>query len=98
MPYSDIVLIRNVSGLTTAEKSDADLTALITIADKIIDDYTGQSWVSSDSGYQQVTLASALLVSWLASLSLAGGQDKAEAFKKAAYGILDNLLVRGKVV
>ena len=98
MAYSDIALIRNVSGLTTAEKIDDDLNALITIADKIIDDYTGQSWASGDSGYQQISLTSALLVSWLASLSLAGGQDKAAAFKKAAYDILDGLLVRGKVV
>lgn len=98
MPYSDIVLIRNVSGLTTSEKTDADVTPLIAIADNIIDEYTGQSWVTGDSGYQQIVLASALLVSWLASLSLAGGQDKAEAFKRAAYDVLDKLLVRGKIV
>lgn len=98
MPYSDITLIRNVSGLTTAEKVDADITPLITIADNIIDEYTNKTWSESDGDYQQIKLVSALLVSWLASLSLAGGRERGEAFRSAGYDVLDKILVRGKIV
>lgn len=97
MPYSDITLIRNISGLTTTEKSDSDLNALIEIVDKIIDDYTGKIWNEEEEDYQMIRLASALLASWLASLSLAGGKEKAKNFKSEGFEILDTLVRKGKI-
>jgi hypothetical protein len=93
MTYSDVALVRNVSGLTTKEKSDADITTLISIADELIDRYCEKTtaFLTGDVNYKKIQYASALLVSWMCFRSLLGAEEKAKEMKKEAYGILDNV-------
>ena len=93
MVYSTITLIRNLSGLTTKEKTDDNLTELIDIADDVLNRYCERTtdFPIADENYKQVQLASALLVSWMGLRSLLGSEQKAKEMRDEAYRILDNI-------
>jgi hypothetical protein len=92
--YVTVAFVRNVSGLTTREKSDDNINDFISVSATLIDTYCERTtpFPSDDVNYKKVQYACALLVAWMAYRSLIGAEQKAKAAHDEAYEKLDEIL------